>query len=307
MHSFPSGIELAVGRVDFGDMPAFTDTEAELTAAYLQRVHDFRTTELVPTDRAIIFDSFEGYPVSSGAWISFPPFVGGDPVYTPGPGDPLPLEGLYRAPPWYGPFEFYHFVDLDDVTELGEGIVNGGSYLWTYSCGEGAVDGTGAGRVGTTDLLASDGYAFGGAFNMTFGSYMGRWQTTDNYLRAVLATGHALTNVWSGSPHWYFHNMGMGEPMGRSVLQSMNNDASRYAPHGAWLPGTSPNIHMALFGDPTLRMRMVAPPTDLEVSNEDGEAHFEWTASTDMGVAGYYLYVFDEDGVPTDTRMEQLP
>jgi hypothetical protein len=101
--------------------------------------------------------------------------------------------------------------------------------------------------------------------------------------------------------------MGMGEPVSRSILQTMNNTNARYTPQDGWIVGNAPNIHMGMLGDPTLRMRMVAPPTDLEVSNEDGEAHFEWTASADMGVAGYYLYVFDEDGVPTDTRMEQLP
>lgn len=299
MNSFPSDIELAVGRVDLSDLPAFSLSEAQLTSAYLQRVHDFRTADLVPTNRAIIFDSFEGYPISSGAWISFPPIVGGNPVYTTGPEGALSLAGLYRAPAWYGAFEFYHFVDLEDITAIGEGIENGGSYLWTYSAGSGLTNGTGAGRVGTTDLLASEGYEFGGAFNLTAGSYMGRWQTTDNYLRAVLATGHALTNAWSVSPHWYFHNMGMGEPMGRSIQQSMNNVHTRYAPHGAWVSGTSPNIHMALFGDPTLRMRMLAPPSELIVSNESGDAHLEWTQSPVKGVYGYYLYVFDEDGVPT--------
>lgn len=309
MHSFPSGIELAVGRVDLSDMPAFSATEAQLTAAYLQRVHEFRMTDLVPMDRGIILDNLEGEsgPLAGGGWKSLAPLVGNWHSNS-SPPTALPSDGIYQAWTGWGDLEFVSHVDLNEVTANSQFLLtNEGSYLWTYACGGGETDGTGAGRVGNTATLALSGFEFGGAFNMTFGSYMGRWQTTDNYLRAVLATGHALTNVWSGSPNWYFHNMGMGEPISRSILQSLNNTNTRYTPHDGWLSEDPPNIHMGFLGDPTLRMRMVAPPTDLEVSNEDGEAHFEWTASADMGVAGYYLYVFDEDGVPTDTRMEQLP
>lgn len=93
--------------------------------------------------------------------------------------------------------------------------------------------------------------------------------------------------------------MGMGEPISRSILQSLNNTNTRYTPHDGWLSEDPPNIHMGFLGDPTLRMRMVAPPTDVVLSPDGDVAHLEWEASADVNVTQYHVYVFDEDGVPT--------
>lgn len=301
MHSYPSRIELAVGRVDFADLPAFLETEAELTAAYLQRTHDFRSAILTPLDRGIILDNLAGYtePAAGSGWKALAPLVGNW-LSNSSPPTPLPTNGIYQAWPGWGDLGFESHVDLNEVTPNSQSLLTGeGSYLWTYACGGGEEDGTGGDRVGSTETLALPGFEFGGAFNMTLASYMGTWQTTDNYLRAVLATGHALTSVWSGSPSWYFHNMGMGEPVAKSALQSMNNTTTRYTPQDCWSAVDAANIHLGLLGDPTLRMRMLAPPSELIVSNESGDAHLEWTQSPVKGVYGYYVYVFDEDGVPT--------
>ena len=49
-------------------------------------------------------------------------------------------------------------------------------------------------------------------------------------------------------------------------------------------------VHIALMGDPTLRMHMVAPPSALLVSsNGSGGASVSWNASPDT-VLGYYVY-----------------
>ena len=85
------------------------------------------------------------------------------------------------------------------------------SYLWGYGCGGGSF--TGAGGVGSTaDFAATDTQV---VFTMLFGSYFGDWDTTDNFLRAPLATStYGLSDAWAGRPAWYFHPMGLGETLG---------------------------------------------------------------------------------------------
>lgn len=295
MNSFPSAIELAVGRVDLSDLPAFASTESQLTAAYLQREHQFRTTGFVPKDRGIIFDAlyWTGNAHAGGGWRSIAPLVG-NAVNDNSPDQPLPSTGTYQAWPSWFPFPGY--VDLNGTTTTSNSLTNEGSYLWTFIGGGENV--TSAGYSGSTAEYAQPGYAYGGVFNMGFGSYFGQWNTTNNLLRSPLASGQALTNAWSGKPHWYFHNMGMGEPIGRSAVQSMNNVDSRYFPQSIGGIGNAANIHMCLMGDPTLRMHMVAPPSALTVGSGGGSVNFSWTASTDPQVSGYHVYSFDANGVP---------
>ncbi len=295
MASFPSAIELAVGRVDLSDLPAFAASEAQLTNAYLQRLHAYRTLAFVPKKRGIIFDAlyWTGDAHAGGGWKSIAPLVG-NVVNDASPDQPLINTGLYQAwPTWY-PFAGY--MDLSGVTSASNGLVNEGSYLWTFTGGGDNV--SSAGFSGSTADYAQPGYQYGGVFNMGFGSYWGQWNTTNNFLRSPLGSGQALTNVWSGKPHWYFHNMGMGETIGRSALQSMNNSDDRYSPQSIGGIGNAANIHMSLMGDPTLRMSMVAPPSNLSATAGAGQVQFTWTASTDPQVSGYHVYAFQADGVP---------
>ena len=296
MHSFPSAIELAVGRVDLSDLPAFGSTESQLTAAYLQRAHQFRTTGFVPKNRGVIFDAlyWTGNAHAGGGWKSIAPLVG-NAVNDNSPDQPLSSTGFYQAWPTWFPFSGY--VDLNGTTSTSNSLTNEGSYLWTFIGGGENV--SSAGYSGSTADYAQSGYGYGGVFNMGFGSYFGQWNTTNNLLRSPLASGQALTNVWSGKPHWYFHNMGMGEPIGRSAVQSMNNVDDRYSPQSIGGIGNAANIHMCLMGDPTLRMHMVAPPTNLSANSAGGSVNFNWSASADPQVTGYHVYSFSASGVPS--------
>ena len=82
--------------------------------------------------------------------------------------------------------------------------------------------------------------------------------------------------------------MGMGDNIGYSVLQSMNN-TGLYTPLTEGWQTTIGRTHMNLMGDPSLRMKMVAPPTNLAITNSGGYASFTWTASTES-VLGYHIY-----------------
>ncbi|MBK7553694.1 MAG: thrombospondin type 3 repeat-containing protein [Flavobacteriales bacterium] len=272
---FPSPVELAVGRVDMYDMPAFSSSEVQLMKNYLDRAHSFKIKGFTPTVRGIVFDNLQwvANPLAGSAYKSMAPCV------LPGV-----ITDCYPYGPAYSTF------------------INNQSYLWTYSSGGGlqATDNgvltyNGADNITTTQGFAG-GVANGGVFNMSFGSYFGDWDNRNNFLKAYIASGNGLSSVWAGAPNWWFHPMGLGEHIGTSVLQSMNNGAIYTPQNGGWQGNNFSRVHMGLMGDPTVRMVMTAPPNSLSVTNSGGNAAFSWGPAA--GAAGYYLYKFDVAGVP---------
>lgn len=263
---FPSALELQVGRVDLFDMPAFSQSETELTRAYLNKLHNYKTKQWTPIQRGMMFDNFQylGYPLAASGWRSMAPLVGTS-----------------------------NITIANQVAYPMSSLVNNNSYLWTYGCGGGSqqtVNGVltynGAANVGTTQEYASTN--MNGVFNMSFGSYFGDWDNKNNFLRAPLGSGQALTSVWSAIPGWYFHHMGMGANIGYSTLITMNNTGLYTPRHDGW-QGSIGRCHLALMGDPSLRQKMVAPPSSLVVGNSNGNASFSWAAAPEP-VDGYHIY-----------------
>ena len=77
----------------------------------------------------------------------------------------------------------------------------------------------------------------------------------------------------------------MGETIGFSTRLTQNNDGLLYYP--ARIPRY---VHIALMGDPTLRMHVVAPPSALvAATNSSGGVDLSWNASPDT-VLGYHVY-----------------
>ncbi|MBK6776281.1 MAG: T9SS type A sorting domain-containing protein [Flavobacteriales bacterium] len=270
---YPSALELQVGRVDMYDMPAFSQTETQLTRNYLIKLHNYKVKGLVPQERAILFDNLQwaGSPMAGSGWRGFSTMVG--------------AANVTAAPGTGFPFTYY---------------VNGQSYLWSYASGGGlqaTVGGVltynGASNVAITDDYANT-VALGSVFNMSFGSYFGDWDNKNNFLRAALASGDALVNCYAAIPAWYVHHMGLGETIGTSTLATMNNTAL-YTPLTDGWQGTIGRVHLGLMGDPTLRTRMVAPPSNFSVANAGGLASFAWTASAET-VLGYHIDRINANG-----------
>jgi hypothetical protein len=149
----------------------------------------------------------------------------------------------------------------------------------------------------TTAAIADWPENVGIIFSTAFGSYFGKWDYSNSLLRAFLGTSnYGLTSVWSGRPLWYFHHMALGETIGYSTRLSMNNGANNsamYMPFGSSARGT----HIALMGDPTLRMYPVLPASNLQAENVSGKVKLRWDASEDKKVTEYYIYgASNEDG-----------
>ena len=183
----------------------------------------------------------------------------------------------------YGGWQsFSTLLGAENITE-GHWFAPGeNSYAFMYSCGPGSY--TGGGGLGSTaELSKSPVY---GIFTPIFGSYFADWDTPDNLMRALLCNaGYPLASFWSGRPHWYLHPMGMGKTIGYCARLTQNN-AGEYSPTGS----ASRGIHIALMGDPTLRLHIVAPPATLVVhASQRGGMQLTWMPSSEQ-VVGYHLY-----------------
>ncbi|MEO8433080.1 MAG: Ig-like domain repeat protein [Acidobacteriota bacterium] len=252
----PSDVELEVGRVDLSDLPVLAPkTELDLLRQYLNKDHAFRHGITRAQGRGLVDDNF-GYYVgemfASSAYRNFSAFFGASNVF-----------------------------DLDWFTTLPTQ-----SYLWAYGSG-GSANGryTSAQGVGSTaDFGAQDPKA---VFTMLFGSWFGDWDTTDNFMRAPLAgTTYGLTDAWAGRPAWYFQHMGMGETVGYGTRLSQNNDGLYWNDPDL---SFARQIHIALMGDPTLRMHVIAPVSGLSAAPSGHSLALSWTASPDA-VLGYHVY-----------------
>lgn len=261
-HQFPDIIDLRVGRVDLANMPAFTKSEKELLRQYLDKDHAYRTGQLTAPPRALIDDNFGTFSVNE----SF-------------------ASSAWRAfPQLVGRDSIHDNSSVDWFTTLSEK-----PYLWAYGCGGGSF--TSCGGVGTTTDFATKGSK--AIFTMLFGSYFGDWNVTNNLLRAPLATEYGLSCAWSGRPYWYFQPMAIGLPIGFCARLTQNN-------YGAYLTGPSAgSIHVGLMGDPTLKMNVIAPPTNAVAFNEGfNRVRLTWTLSPDSSIAGYNIYKAHEPEGP---------
>lgn len=264
-------VDLQVGRIDFFDMPAFSKNEIELLKNYLDKNHQYRTKQFSPLKRGIIDDNFPARNIyeafASSGWRNLGTLVNYDSVFA-----------------------------RDFFTELSTD-----SYLWSYGCGVGSY--SSAGGIGNANDFASK--QVNSVFTMLFGSYFGDWDSRNNLMRAALCSEPmALTCAWAGRPHWYFHYMGLGMPIGYSTKLTQNNYGI-YVPCFYYLPAYPNGVvysvgfrgtHVALMGDPTLTMypMEIPQPKSLSVFQTfEKSVELQWEAPEEP-VIGYHVYRYTD-------------
>ncbi|MBI3884654.1 MAG: hypothetical protein HY302_02830 [Opitutae bacterium] len=270
--TFPSNLELEVGRVDFSNMPG-TDTNTRFAAEevllqqYLFKDHDYRHAVVRPARRGLIADTFgrqANLANSASAFRAFSTFFGHQNTELVNTDAPAENNWMTR--------------------------LAARDYLWVFGAGGGSpTTMAGLGTHGTGfEVWSSDfvNLRAKGTFYLLFGSWFVEWDRTDNLMRAALAApDYGLTAAWSGRPHLYFHRMAMGETVGAGIRLSQNND-TLYTNHAN---RQTRGVHIALMGDPTLRMGVIAPPSALAVTMVPAGAQLQWAASPDP-VRGYHVY-----------------
>lgn len=256
----PSDLELQIGRVDLSSLPGtyaaepFPD-EVSLVRFYLEKNHAWRHGRLPVRRQALIGDSRDasrGRAYSASAYRSFAPMFGPERlvIASTEAGTPEPERWLNR--------------------------LKADSYLWSYGFGAGSytsVSGLGN-RPPYHGLYAGDLVDEGanGVFHLLFGSWFGDWDQPDNLLRTTLLTRFGLAAAWSGRPHLVFHPMALGETLGHCIRINQNNETTYENEVNTFRRG----IHLALLGDPTLRLHPVPPPADVRAARVEGGTRVTW-------------------------------
>ena len=158
------------------------------------------------------------------------------------------------------------------------------AYLWSYGCGGGSN--TSCGGIGTTSSFVAD--SLQNIFTMLAGSYFGDWDQQNNILRAPLCNS-ALVSAWGGIPKWYVHHMALGMNVGYGAKLTMNN-VSEY-----WNGGfnmSDNKVHINLLGDPTLKMRHLAPVKKLTAVSQSNFVKLNWSKAEGK-IDGYAVYRYD--------------
>ncbi len=258
----PYLITLQVGRLDLSDMSSFSLSERELLKQYLKRDHDYRNRVYSVKERCLLDDVFGTALVpedfANNAYRNMAPLIN---------------DTCTKAK------DYLKTLDTAD-------------YMWSFGYGYGGYNYNSA--IGYTADIASASQNIKSVFSGFFGSYFIDWDNSNNFLRAPLASkGYVLNTFAVGRPHWFFHHMGMGDPIGFSTMMSQNNfDTSNASLLYPSLGYSYWNIHPALMGDPTIRMQMVDPAKNFAV-NQDGCSHnfkLKWQASIDTAVHTYFIY-----------------
>lgn len=279
--TIPAVVKLQVGRVDLANLPGYLQyqsnpsfpNEQELLRQYLNKDHNFRHTLLAVRRRAIMGDyvgNKNGVAPAASGFRSFAPLVGvGDANLTN-------LNILYNDAQGY----WIPTLAAND-------------YLFALGCGAGSY--TSIGGIGvrtpyydatTTDMVSNDIRA---VFVLLFGSWCGDWDHEDDIVRSILATPtYGLAAMYTGVPHWFLHPMGLGETIGYCARLTQNNTNPGLYQNQVTL--SSNMVHIALMGDPTLRLNPVVPVSSLSAVSSGGQATLNWTGSTDSSIAGYHVY-----------------
>jgi hypothetical protein len=246
----PNSATLQLGRVDLSDLDSFPETEAELTARYLTKVHNFKIGTTIPLRKAIIENNFAnfGEGFSSASRRDFASHVG------------------------------YANVESGDLFTSSATK----DYMHAYACGAGwYVRCNGVGNTG--DFRTKNG----AMFNHIFGSFFGDYDIANNFMRASLASPkNGLTITWSGRPKWVTHTLAIGDNYGAVAWRTQNNnsdyDGNFYqgSPHIALLG--DPSLRTIMVQPTTsISLKTNADSTSVDVT---------WDATTENGITGYYVY-----------------
>lgn len=236
-------VQIAIGRIDFFNLPAFPQTEAELLRRYIKKNLAFRNGRFTRPFGALIDDGFKmasNESFATSAWINFEVLC-----------DTI-IEGKF----------------LENVTQS--------DFLLAYGCNSGSY--TSVWSVVETNETVSNNLRVGFAF--LFGSYLWDWDVENNLLRSVLASDSMVVGVgWMGRPYWHLHHLWLDEPIATSLLRTYNNK-STYRSAGVY---GYRGAHIQFFGDPTLKLFYPKSIENLKFSLDKGNnlVQLSWTMPTD--------------------------
>jgi len=284
--------EIAVGRADLSRLFCFAGkTEVDLTKRYLQKNHAFRNGQVNHSGKAFMCDNMEFYYGNNAATDGFIELYSkiGDNNFA------AITNNLYP--------NYSYFLNVRDSLQSH-------SYLTSYISGTSSYTNIDniftAGQINQMPSINS-------VFNWSFGAFFGDWDNDCNLMRMFIgAPGTSLTQIWGGNPSAYFHMFGFDRTIGETILEHQWNFNSNH--HNLPNPNADNyyrRVHIALMGDPTLRLDYENPPVDptVTVGLDPGTALISWASNGD-NQARYIILRASSDDQPFEiigeTQANQL-
>jgi len=284
--NMPTHPEIRLGRVDLRNMPAFALSETGLLQQYLNRNHQWRHKQFTVRDRAI---------VGTNSSVTVPPYE----VY-----------GLYSS-------IFGNGTNYDVSNWLTTATNAANSYLFASSHGNGSY---------TNDLLLGNTTNFAqgnlySVFNSMYGSYYGDWDSSqhpnDVGIAPLCTTGYTL-GLFYLEQQANINPAAMGEPYSDDFYNLAANwfvgSSAQYIQLGYWYTNGSTflnpqrlAVYTSYMGDPTLRIRQVAPPTNVTITVSGSDNIISWTNASDTYIQGYYIYRTSTADLNSFTRLTSTP
>jgi PKD repeat protein len=247
----PGSAKLQVGRVDLNTLPTFPGmSDTALIQRYLAKAHNFKVNNYSIPLRSLIDDNFGAFGGEAFARTGWNSF-------------PAMFGDSVRA--------------ADYVNEM-----KARPYMFSYGCGDGSY--TSCSGVVNNNNFANDSLV--SPFTAYFGSYFGDWDISNNLMRVGLGSRSIiLAAMWSGRPVYYYHQMALGQTIGYCATISANSTRSLY--HSDY---SSNGVHMALLGDPSLRLHPITPASNPSASATCNNITVKWINSTDTGIFEHRIY-----------------
>jgi hypothetical protein len=282
-------LEMAVGRIDFANLPEMTNTvsttpdqvETNLMVQYFAKEHSFRMKSTALANRGIYASSF-------GAC---------------GPADQSMLQcGSLNTCYLFGLVSTARAAGIEPFLQT-----NGQGYMFAVEGGDGSSD-----RIGnsiSTDFTITNFVSplpepkLG--FYVLDGSFFGDFNMTNDFLRGCLgAPNYGFASVWCGGSFvfvWDFQDCALGAPIGAAMLRTLNDTHQWDNPI---LGGGHREI--SIMGDPTLRLQITAPPTDLNAWNiAAGTELVAWAPAAETN-AQYFVYRSESIHGPFTNRLNSV-
>ena len=252
-------VELGFGRIDF-----FTETVMETDALrnYFGKLHRYKTAspDFLPGRKACIRNG--SFPNVTETALQSMANVGGmsNLEFVPGTARPTVAAGedadqAYSAQ--HGPYLFYFKEGTEPMA--GEG---GKAVFWTG-----------------------------------FQSHWGYWWDSGVMQRNLAEDSFTLSYTWDAwGTRSIYHRMGMGFDAGDMMKVSQNNNGFvagstySYKFNNAYNYDHNGQLWMQHMGDPTLRLFMFEPASQLSIVKSGSNPALSWVASPEPGVVGYHVY-----------------
>ncbi len=250
-------VRLKIGRIDFYNLPVYAETEIQLYRRYINKIINYNNVNFTVNKKSLIDDRL-------GVWFK----------------DIFASEAIAN----------YNAIFENDsiIYDSLQNALGRESFMMSYVCSLGLYD--------SLEWIMNSNYFAkmeSKALIMSFlGSYMGDWDSHNNIIRCSIASSpFTLTANFSGRPYWLYHRLGFGETVGSAYKLSINNDLTQYRTNCIYgLKG----MHIALMGDPTVRLFRIAPPNNVIFSRNNGIINISWQY-TDDDILGFEIYKSNSD------------